>query len=353
MSPLPLLLVVSYLASYYVTVARTVRGIVGQNASLSFTFNNINRDIIHIKHNASEFVVVWPDTNTLIQKPDRVNVVIGNRTASNTTTVAISIMNLTENDSGMYSAVSRLNVTKILDRVVLETFGIDHFITNANTPIVETTAKKHYTTQKMRKKEDSDGIYKYITTAIDPSFDTEVVDFSKGVPIEIYLMCIFVGLGGVLVTAFFACCRYKERICVREVRESCVNSAINNDDANDGAHNVNQAGKYWTILSNAKGEMRTAIETDAELQRETQLLASIEIHTNGKSESSMRSDDIYVSEEIVGYLNPISSSTVEVNDYIHPIHSNPFSSDASREMSDFLDSNMNMTMKGELKSISI
>ncbi|KAK3600202.1 hypothetical protein CHS0354_039309 [Potamilus streckersoni] len=120
MSPLLLYLAFCYLTIYTVTEGKTVRGIVGRNASFSFTF--MNGDIIEIQHNHSDFAVVWPDTYTIIDvnQPDRVKVVIGNKTASNTTTVTISFLNLTNNDSGMYSAMRRINRTKILDRIVLE-----------------------------------------------------------------------------------------------------------------------------------------------------------------------------------------------------------------------------------------
>ncbi|KAK3583471.1 hypothetical protein CHS0354_025602 [Potamilus streckersoni] len=141
------------------------------------------------------------------------------------------------------------------------------------------------------------------------------------------------------------------RLFFRVVRGSNVNALSNNDDKNEEVQEGNQAGKYWTIVSNAKGEMSTAIETDVELQRETLMGLPNGVPTNSESEDSMRSEDIYVSQEIEGLVNPISSCTLEFNDYIHPIHSNILNTFFPTE--DSLTCDMNMSMRREVKSISI
>ncbi|KAK3583476.1 hypothetical protein CHS0354_025608 [Potamilus streckersoni] len=123
MSPLPLHLLFCYLATYTVTEGGIVRGIIGQNVSFTMTFHNINGDLIHIKHNASVFVEVWPDNNNHIEikQQDRVRVEIGNKTASGSITVIINILNITASDSGMYNAMRPWILTEILDWVLLET----------------------------------------------------------------------------------------------------------------------------------------------------------------------------------------------------------------------------------------
>ncbi|KAK3600203.1 hypothetical protein CHS0354_039310 [Potamilus streckersoni] len=139
----------------------------------------------------------------------------------------------------------------------------------------------------------------------------------------------------------------------RVVRVSSVSAETNNDVENDDVQELNQAGKYWTIVSNAKGEMSTAIETDAELQRETLLDVPNEVTKNSESDESIRSDDIYVSQEIVGYFNPITSGMIKFDDYIHPIHSNSLNTYFPTEVSDSQIYNMNMSLNREMKSVSI
>ncbi|KAL3885587.1 hypothetical protein ACJMK2_025638 [Sinanodonta woodiana] len=294
MTPLPLHLVCVCLAIISVTEGRIVRGVIGQNVSFSMTFDTI--DLMHIKHNNSAFVMVWPDNNnrTIIQQPKRVGIVICYTKRSKAVNVTINIMNLMRNDTGIYSAVRAVTPTEIHDSVNLEIIGIDIYHTKATTLLEETKETNHYTTQTLRKKEDTQGT-------------------------------------------------------CHDVRGSLKNTV----PTSDGNENVNQAECYWTIVSNANDEMSTTIETVRGLSPESPLVVPILVHTNSRSDEWMGADDIHDNQEFHRYSNPIRSCTMEFNDYIHPIHSIPLNTYMLSEFNASKVFNKNMSICRDVKAISI
>ncbi|KAL3885604.1 hypothetical protein ACJMK2_025654 [Sinanodonta woodiana] len=327
MTPLPLHLVCVCLAIIYVTEGRIVRGVIGQNVSFSMTFDTI--DLMHIKHNNSAFVMVWPDNNnrTRIQQPKRVGIVICYTKRSKAVNVTINIMNLMRNDTGIYSAVRAVTPTEIHDSVNLEIientflyirnltidykfnlytcqvsgselqrdpYRIDIYHTKATTLLEETKETNHYTTQTLRKKEDTQGT-------------------------------------------------------CHDVRGSLKNTV----PTSDGNENVNQAECYWTIVSNANDEMSTTIETVRGLSPESPLVVPILVHTNSRSDEWMGADDIHDNQEFHRYSNPIRSCTMEFNDYIHPIHSIPLNTYMLSEFNASKVFNKNMSICRDVKAISI
>ncbi|KAK3583485.1 hypothetical protein CHS0354_025618 [Potamilus streckersoni] len=399
----PIHLVFGCFAIYTVAEGRIVKGILGRNVSFSLT-TNLTDDIILIKHNATDFILVWPDHKNFvkIEQPDRVRVVVFNKTASNTVTVIINILNLRKHDVGMYSAVLQMSTTEIRDSVLLELMDemmipkisavwnhwldsdlvlecilsststgkfywrlneslivnnsryfqnntflyimnltaddkynlykceesgsefesdpysiqnyIDHYRTKT-TSLREETEEiyRYWTTVSMRKK-DTEGVHNYTIAAIAPKEDKEAASS------ENRLLYIIFGMGVVLAAAFFAYIQRKVRNCVYRGSHNSAN--YGNVDGAEMLQGVYQSGKYWTIVSNAEGELRTAIDMDVELHGEPLLTeASCGPSING-SKDSMRSENIGASK-LDEFINPTNSRAIEFDGYIHPVHKDP------------------------------
>ncbi|KAK3583475.1 hypothetical protein CHS0354_025607, partial [Potamilus streckersoni] len=90
------------------------------------------------------------------------------------------------------------------------------------------------------------------------------------------------------------------------------------------------------------------MEMDVNLCKESLLVGPSIFPTNNELEEAVRSDDIYVSQQIEGYFNPINSSTTQFNDYIHPIHSDSLDTSFPTEVSDFLISNVKISMQRDV-----
>ncbi|KAL3885597.1 hypothetical protein ACJMK2_025647 [Sinanodonta woodiana] len=436
MTPLPLHLVFVCLAINIDTEGRIVHGIIGRNVTFSMTFET--GDLVHIMHNDSAVVMVWPNNNDLIkqiQQRDRVGIVIDNATRSSTVNVIINIMNLTTSDHGMYTVVRPVNPKNIQDSIFLETIDetmrptieifsnhtldstlvlkcnvcststgkvlwslngsliddhtkyvqhnlflyirnltadekynfytckesgselesdpysipiwIDHFTTKATTLLRDTAENNHYTAQTLRKNEDTEVIYTYMMTATSSHVNVQES------PSERRLLYIIFGMGAIIAVAITACFLHKIKNCFRGVRASDISTGLNSDDGSKNVQDVNQAEYYWTIVCNAKNEMSTAIETHGGVSGDIPMVRTSIVPTSSSSNESIRADDIYVSQEIHRYSNPIISCTVQFNDYIHPIHSTPLNKYMLSDVKEYQACKKNLSIHRDAKSVSI
>ncbi|KAL3885679.1 hypothetical protein ACJMK2_025726 [Sinanodonta woodiana] len=127
-------------------------------------------------------------------------------------------------------------------------------------------------------------------------------------------------MGAILSAALFVCLSHRFRICLCEERVANTNTCAHSNqvDFDERPAQEIQPGNYWTIVSNTKGDMCTAIET--EFERNTEPLPTGQIMSTLNNESKQSSCIVNVNENLDEYLNPIHSRSVELEYYIHPIH---------------------------------
>ncbi|KAK3579657.1 hypothetical protein CHS0354_014893 [Potamilus streckersoni] len=87
---------------------------------------------------------------------------------------------------------------------------------------------------------------------------------------------------------------------------------------NKAAPSEQQTGNYWTIVSNARGELTTAIDAD---NAQCIIQSPPGINDVLKKKNLKHSKSPKVDIELEEYLEPIHSDVVEHDDYIHPINS--------------------------------
>ncbi|KAL3885637.1 hypothetical protein ACJMK2_025687 [Sinanodonta woodiana] len=88
-------------------------------------------------------------------------------------------------------------------------------------------------------------------------------------------------------------------------------------DSDERSAEETPPANYWTIVSNEKGDMCTAIETEFESNTEPPLTGQI----IRRSTMSNQSPCIFkVNDNFDEYIDPIHARSVELEDYIHPIH---------------------------------
>ncbi|KAK3583503.1 hypothetical protein CHS0354_025636 [Potamilus streckersoni] len=130
-------------------------------------------------------------------------------------------------------------------------------------------------------------------------------------------------MGGILAVAFITYLQHRIRIGLQTDRVSNNNGVtdLNKDDGEENIQGENFPGHYWTIVSNERGELNTAIEMNLEQHSEPRLIAQTMVHIDNESEEILRSSNIIRKEELDGYLNPVHSIPMEFDNYIHPVHS--------------------------------
>ncbi|KAL3887103.1 hypothetical protein ACJMK2_027059, partial [Sinanodonta woodiana] len=106
-----------------VIVGRTVRAVIGRNVSFSFTFSNITQtDAIFIFHDTVLFVSIWPSENLRIIHTDKDKLrVFVDLSSGKTITVTMSLLNLTDEDKGIYTVAHHLNSEEFSEGILLQT----------------------------------------------------------------------------------------------------------------------------------------------------------------------------------------------------------------------------------------
>ncbi|KAL3885655.1 hypothetical protein ACJMK2_025704 [Sinanodonta woodiana] len=337
---------------FTVTEGKIVPAIVGRNVSFNLTISNLSEDIIIIKHNAIDLILIWPELNNYVKnkKTDRVRVEVYNETESNTIMVTVCIFNVTKHDLGIYSAVTQLRPTEIKASVLLELMGRCRFDLYSNITMIQNipifrnhnfdtdlvlacrfpsrsigkvngslklnnkTVRYWATTSIMNT--DTEEIYHYTTAASAPKVEEEAISSANR------LIYIIVGLGALLAAVLIAYIQHKIRTCFCVDRESINSANCGTVHGGDMLHGVYESGHYWTIVGNAEGELSTAIETEVELRGEPILLDKKCVSSIVGSIESVRSHKIGFSS-LDGYLNPINSNEMGIDGYINPIHTDP------------------------------
>ncbi|KAL3885631.1 hypothetical protein ACJMK2_025681 [Sinanodonta woodiana] len=296
-------LVFCCLAIHIVTEGKLIQGILGQSVSFSWSYNVTFYDSVLILHNESVCCVILPDfTNSCsLKETDRFRVLADNTTPDKVK-LTVHFLNFSTNDIGLYRVTRQRNARELDVSVHLETYGVHH-----------------YTSMVTVQDETSQGINRHSTAASIPDTDIEAL------PSKRQLLNIVLGMGGIIAVAFIACLLHKIRIGVRVYKVSSCNTLSNSskDEVDDSLREENFPENYWTIVSNERGEMSTAIETDFERHMETSLIVHATISAQNESEDLLRGYTIRLNDKIDENLSPIQSRPVEFDEYIHPVHSEP------------------------------
>ncbi|KAL3886474.1 hypothetical protein ACJMK2_026459 [Sinanodonta woodiana] len=130
-------------------------------------------------------------------------------------------------------------------------------------------------------------------------------------------------MGVILAAAFFACILNIIRICLRtdSVSKRNIITDSNIDGGIDNMQEENLPGTYWMIVSNEMGDLSTAIETHLETPGEQLLIGPTLIPTENELGETMKPADVTLNEESDEYLSPVHAVPLELNEYIHPVHS--------------------------------
>ncbi|KAL3885627.1 hypothetical protein ACJMK2_025677 [Sinanodonta woodiana] len=189
----------------------------------------------------------------------------------------------------------------------------------------------HVTNARKDNSTISDTIYVIVkseirlktTTAMTSEGDDEEFPFKR------QLLYVLIGAGSVVAVALLAYLSAKVRTCHRVDKAPNGNTFTVSNIA-DRDQNVKEevlSEHYWTIVSNAKGELSSDIETDFVKRRQQQLDVQYLSLISGGSNEPVRNSDVIVYEGLDDYLNPIETCPVEVDDYLSPILTCPLELD--------------------------
>ncbi|KAL3885614.1 hypothetical protein ACJMK2_025664, partial [Sinanodonta woodiana] len=133
-----------------------------------------------------------------------------------------------------------------------------------------------------------------------------------------HLLYVVIGLGCFFAIGFLACLLHKFRACSR-VRGSSINNRSSEHSAgyrdSETPPMEHLAGNYWTIVSNTRGDLTTAVDVD-NAQCITQTAHSIKNVLKEKNLAYSISANFDI--ELEEYSEPVHAGTVD--DYIHPVH---------------------------------